>query len=385
MDVVIIGAGVGGLAAAVGLRRRGHDVRVFERGEVLRTGGAALALWSNGTAALGGLGIDPTGLGRPTEVIIGSTHTGAELYRIDLRSVSARLGWPNLCLPRRELLDRLASQLPDGVVRFGPACTGVRQDADGVTALFEDGTTARADAVIGADGVHSAVRACQRPGDVPRPRGYASWQGLTPLPVPLAESTTSRWLTGPGGTCGIIPTGGGMVQWWFDLPWAPGDPEPASPAEVLRERFGAWTDPDVRAVLAHAKDEDVTSFPHVQTPVPKTWGSGRITLLGDAVHAFPPSTAQGANQALEDALVLSAALDGVRGADAAPALRRYERVRGPRAARASWVSGHQPTQRMRGTRPVPLSPAAMGGLLEGYLKLVSNALRNAPRGPQARV
>jgi len=385
MDVVIIGAGVGGLAAAVGLVRRGHRVRVFERGERLRTGGAALSLWSNGTAALGGLGIDPVGLGRPTDTVVGSTPTGAELYRLDLRAVSEDLGWPNLCLPRRELLERLMSELPDGVVSFGPACTGARTEPGRATALFEDGSTAGADVVVGADGLRSAVRAGLWPGDAPRPCGYASWQGLAPLPIELAGSRTSRWLSGAEGTCGIIPAGGGQVQWWFDLPWTPDDPEPSHPAEVLRERFGSWSDSDVRTVLSHVRDADVSLFPHMRTRVPRVWGAGRVTLLGDAVHSFPPSTAQGANQALEDALVLCAALDAARGDDAAAALRRYERVRRPCAARASWVSGRQPTQFVKGsTRPLPLSGAALGSFLKGYLKLVSNALRDAPRGPVAR-
>lgn len=388
MDVVIIGAGVGGLAAAVGLVRRGHRVRVFERGERLRTGGAALSLWSNGTAALAGLGVDPVGLGRATDLVVGATPSGAELYRLNLRAVSEDLGWPNLCLPRKELLDRLVAELPDGVVSFGPACTGVRQDARHATALFEDGSTASADVVVGADGLRSAVRARLRPGDAPRPCGYASWQGLAPLPIELADSGTSRWLSGAEGTCGIIPAGGGQVQWWFDLPWSPDDPAPEHPAAVLKERFASWTDPDVRAVLARVRDADVSLFPHMRTRVPRVWGAGRVTLLGDAVHAFPPSTAQGANQALEDALVLCAALDAADtsvadGAEAA--LRRYERVRRPRASRASWVSGQQPTQFVKGAdKPFPLSEAALGSLLKGYLKLVSNALRDAPRGPVAR-
>jgi FAD-dependent urate hydroxylase len=147
-----------------------------------------------------------------------------------------------------------------------------------------------------------------------------------------------------------MPAGDGLLQWWFDLRWTPGTPPPARPVALLRERFGDWA-PPVRQVLKAVTDDETGFFPHYRHRVPSTWGSGRITVIGDAAHSMPPTRAQGANQALEDAWALAAALRNAANAkpdpQAAPkadteaALRAFERSRSRKASVVSRQAGSE--------------------------------------------
>ena len=140
-------------------------------------------------------------------------------------------------------------------------------------------------------------------------------------------------MSGRAGFLGLQPAGDGLLQWYFSVPPGPttglgtGAALPVSPVEMLRERFGTWADP-VPVVLASIGDTATTPWPHHTQRVPKTWGTGRVTLLGDAAHTMPPSLAQGVNQTLEDAHALTRTLTPAGTAiEPAPALRRYETIR----------------------------------------------------------
>lgn len=378
MRVVVIGAGVGGLALARGLVERGVEVEVHERGDRLRTGGAGPGLYSNGVAALNELGVDIDDLGRRIDALEVRDHRGRTSLSIDVASVAGRLGFECRTVPRRFLLERLAQGLPEGVVRFGRVCTGVRPRADGrVSAVFDDGDLVTGDVVVGADGVESVVRAALW-GEEPWGAGrWASWQALTAVDLPRVEGTLCSVSQGRQGMCGIMPAGEGLVQWWFDVRWRRGLPATAKPVPVLRELFASWTDPDVCAVLEQAGDGDPELFPHVRNRVLPEWGKGATTLMGDAAHAFPPSAAQGANQALEDAWALTMALgDSTARFEPDMALRRYEEVRRRPAALASFTSGLEAVVRVR--PPALLGQEWLGDLatrqFAGYLSEVSNVL-----------
>lgn len=152
---------------------------------------------------------------------------------------------------------------------------------------------------------------------------------------------------------------------------------PVSPTSVLRRLFGDWKDPWVRAVLEHAADDAPELFEHVRHRVPKVWGEGGATLLGDAAHTFPPSRAQGANQALEDACALTRVL-GEEGAERDPArvLRRYEKARRGPVSLASMASDAEAIMRL--TPPRFLGRERLGAMATrrfiGYLGDVSNVL-----------
>ncbi|TDD43178.1 salicylate monooxygenase [Saccharopolyspora elongata] len=341
MRVLVIGAGVGGLAIANGLLGKGHDVQVFEHADALRTTGAGITVWSNGTAALRGLGVDIEPAGHPLHSLRSVTESGRLLWEADLDEVTERLGSPTVQIPRRELIAEMAAALPPGVLHFGRRCVGVTEHPDHVVVQFADGSSATGDLLIGADGQRSVVRREVLGGEPARPTGWASWQGLTRSDLPVAHGHQTLNIAGRYAHCGLIPTGDGLLHWWFDMPWKDGDPV-LSVAELQRA-FRGWPDP-VEALLASVTDDDLGFFPHIRHKVPQVWGGPRSTLLGDAVHAMPPAVAQAANQTLEDAWLLTQFLSVV---DREPAelLRAYEQERRPRALKVSRTAALTSAQR----------------------------------------
>lgn len=338
MRVLIIGAGIGGLAAAKALTADGHHVTVFEQASGLRGSGAAVTLWSNGTGILNELKVSLDGVGAPIDVLETRDRHGRVLVRIDVAQAAAHYGHPHICLPRRRLLERLADGLPSDLISFGRTCTKVEQDNAGVHAEFTDGMTVRGDVLIGADGRGSVVRNQVWGTDPAELTGWATWQGISPVPVDISTSRRSVLFVGPAGTCGLMPAGDGLLQWWFDQRWTPAAPAPASPVAALREHFGGWAAP-VPQVLAAVTDDETGFFPHYRHAVPKVWGAGRITVIGDAAHSMPPTRAQGANQALEDAWAMTRALRTA--ADVPAALRGFERARSPKVSRVARQAGSE--------------------------------------------
>src|SRR5262249_31814402 len=160
-------------------------------------------------------------------------------------------------------------------------CETVNQDDDRVTMTFTDGSTATGDILIGADGHHSAVRRRLWGDGAVQPATFGTWQGLSPIDIDLTHSHRSLMITGREGACGLIPAGGGLLQWWFDVRWSPTDERPAAPLTELRRRFGGWASP-VPEVLAAASEDDLDFFGHHWNKVRRVWGEGRITLVGDA-------------------------------------------------------------------------------------------------------
>ncbi|HIY41978.1 MAG TPA: FAD-dependent monooxygenase [Candidatus Nocardiopsis merdipullorum] len=376
MRVVVIGAGIGGLALARGLTERGHEVSVYESAEELRRGGAGPTLYPNGTAALLALGVDVSSLGRALETMVLRTPAGEVRGAVDLAALATKLGYDVRQLPRRSLLGTLVGGLPEETVRFGRACVAVRRSASGPVVVLDDGEQVCADVVVGADGVRSVVRRELWGVSDVRETGWASWLALTPVPITLADGGDGYIVQAPGRTTSAVPAGDGLVQWWFDLPWGPGLPFPESPVAEFRARFGGWADSDVQVVLEHARDEDVAPFPHVHGEVRHGWGRGAVTLLGDASHSFPPSTGQGANQALEDAWALTLALSGKNAEnDPEAALRRYEYARYRRVARASAVSDAGNLQQPSKSRlPQGVRDRMLTGRFLCYVRSVSSVL-----------
>lgn len=341
MRVLVVGAGVGGLAVAKGLLGQGHDVQVYEHADALRTGGAGLTVWSNGTAALRDLGVRLDDVGRELHSLRSMTESGRLLWEADLDEVTERLGAPTVEVARSELIAKVAGALPAGVLNFGKRCVGVTERPDRITIDFADGSSATGDLLIGADGQRSVVRRGVLGGEPARPTGWASWQGLTRSDISVAHGYQTLNIAGREGHCGLIPAGGGNLHWWFDLPWREGDR--VLSITDLRRAFAGWPE-QVQALLAGIDDDDLGFFPHIRHQVPKVWGSARATLLGDAVHAMPPAVAQAANQTLEDAWMLVRALEGNSG-DLEPLLRWYESERRPLVAKVSRTAALTSAQR----------------------------------------
>ena len=376
MRVLIAGAGIGGLAAARALSADGHDVVVFEKASGLRTQGAAVTLWSNGTGILAELKVSLDGVGAPIDVMEQRDFRGRALLSVDVSRAAAHYGHPHVCLPRSRLLERLAEGLPADVIRYNHGCSEFALENDGVRVTFADQSSAVGDVLIGADGRNSVIRDALWGGDPAEPTGWATWQGVTSLPLEITSSGRCVMFTGPDGLCGLMPAGDGLLQWWFDQRWRPDDPVPASTVAVLRERFGNWAAP-VRDVLAEVSDDDVGFFPHYRHRVPRIWGAGPVTLIGDAAHSMPPTRAQGANQALEDAWALTIALRHAD--DVSSGLRSYERARSPKA---SFVARSAGKEDINNYRPwlMKLTPSRLvSRYYTRWLRQVSNYLPTSSR------
>lgn len=343
MKVLVVGAGVGGLALARGLHAHGHEVRVLERGAGLRTGGAGVTIFSNGAAALAGLGAPlPPDIGGRIELLDFRTAAGSRIYRSDVRRMERATGFPATVVSRKALLEHLAADLPPGTVQFGAGVEAVQQASGRVEAVDGLARRYRADALVGADGHRSIVRRSvdREPA---RSTGWATWQGLTRILPEVARGTRGLMHVGTAGFVGIMPAGDGYCQWWFDVPLDGDDAPPERPTMWLRERFRDFASP-VPDLLEGIDDRDIGFYPHVAHWIPDRWGRGPVTLLGDAAHAFPPTQAQGANQALEDAWMLTRALN--RLPDPVTAVRRYEALRSVRVRRVARLAVSETTDKV---------------------------------------
>ncbi len=369
LRILVVGAGVSGIAAARGLLRDGHDVTVFDQRPNVTAGGGAVTIWSNGAMVLNQLGVDMTGAGQPLSAVRVTTSSGRPLTTVDLDTVVNRLGASIRMVPRRVLLERLLTGFPADRIQCRARAVSVIQTDDGARVDLQDGSSVTGDLLIGADGLHSVVR--EVVGAPPaKPTGWCSWQGLVELPD-LAEPTVARMIIGEHGNLGLWPAGGTELQWWFDLPWSPGFTRPQRPIEMIRRHFSGWSEL-VDEVLATLTDDDLapSPFPHYRHPVPDA-GVGAVTLLGDAAHAMPPTLAQGTNQALLDTMVLRKALSD--SSDVCGALRWYEKTRRRKVKAVSWVTMQQVSRSEAALRPASLmSDRVMTWALTRFLGWVSH-------------
>ncbi|MFI6598226.1 FAD-dependent oxidoreductase [Nonomuraea sp. NPDC050536] len=325
MRVVIVGGGVAGLALARGLRD--HEVEILEESPEPRTAGGSVSIWPAGTGILRELGVDPLEAGRRLATMGSHTASGRRMFTVDLAPAESRYGHPTVHIGRRELVGLLARGLD---VTYGARVTRVNPDRAEVE--LADGRTVRGDVLVGADGRRSAVRQALWGRDRARLSGWVTWQGYAELPT----GPEVTMYTGRGGLCGLAPSGPDRLLWWLDVRSRPGRPlwgDDPDPVGRLRRRFGTWAAAPVRQALDAIKDAEF--FPHYRHWVPAVWGRGPTTLAGDAAHTMPPTMAQGANQALEDAWALSRSIGGD--------LRAYERRRARIARRPALLAATEMT------------------------------------------
>ncbi|WP_068189819.1 FAD-dependent monooxygenase [Mycobacterium sp. UM_CSW] len=343
LRILVIGAGVSGISVARGLLRDGHDVAVFDQRKDTSAGGGAVTTWSHGEAVLRQLGVDMDGAGQLLSRVRVLSSRGRQLASLDVNAMVDHLGAPVRMVPRRVLVERLLDGFPTDRIRCNSRAARVVTNPDGVRVEFEDGSVARGDLVIGADGLHSVVRSVVG-APAAEPTGWCSWQGLVTLPG-IVDKRVALIVIGERGNTGVWPAGGCRVQWWFDLPWSRDFVRPRRPIDLIRSNFSGWSD-TVDLVLRRLTDEDLAGspYPHFRHPTLRPLGAGPVTLLGDAAHTMPPTLAQGTNQALLDTMVLCRELAHVRergNADISAALRRYEKARRRRVRAVSRVASLQ--------------------------------------------
>ncbi|MFI6072225.1 FAD-dependent monooxygenase [Actinoplanes sp. NPDC051343] len=331
MRIVVAGGGIGGLALAIGLRRRGIPCVVLERDRVLGSSGGGLQLSPNATAVLRRLGLGAAlgGAFRPAGRQFRRWRDGGLLGRVPLgRAALSRYGDPYVTL-RRSTLRRLLYDVVASSVRLGRAVTAVA--GPGVT--LPDGTFEPADVLIGADGLNSTVR----PGLIADPlrfSGHVAYRAVVPASL-LSTVDVIVWL-GPGRHCVCYPIDEGRsLNVVATLPAAvPPRPARGVRADELLPAYAGW-DPTVLGLLSAAGSFD--RHPLFERPAPSPRARGKIALLGDAARPMLPFLAQGACQALEDAESLAAHIAGSGGL-AAYAAERHERAE--QVAAASRAGAH---------------------------------------------
>jgi 2-polyprenyl-6-methoxyphenol hydroxylase-like FAD-dependent oxidoreductase len=337
----IIGSGVGGLCAAIALRQAGIDAHVYEKADLLGDVGAGLVLWSNAIRALRMLGLADDALHAGATLQRGeiSTAAGRVMKRTDLASHLRLYGEPTAAIHRAALSRVLLARLPANAIHLNQKCERVEQDASGTTAHFADGSFTRADLLIGADGIRSAVRGQFFPDVALRYSGYTAWRGVVQTKDESALGITSEtWAR--GARFGIVRMDAERV-YWFATANAPAGSlvSQAQRKTTLLALFGGWHSP-IPQLLAATPDQAFLQNDIYDIPPMKRWSAGRVTLLGDAAHATTPNMGQGACMAVESAVVLARCL--ADGASVEAALRDYERIRQPRTAwvtRQSWQLG----------------------------------------------
>lgn len=340
--IAIVGGGIGGLTAAIALAKQGLSCKVYEQASQFARIGSDINLTPNAVRGMDGLGLGAAlreKAARPTHRISRTWDTGEETSRLPMSDEAERkYGSPQLTLHRSDLLESLEEAAPAGCIALGKKLSAL----DGTRLSFADGTTEEADVVIGADGIHSVVRAALFGADKPRFTGVVAFRTVVPADrlqgQPNLGAFTKWWGPNPQNQIVTFPLSRGRDIFifatigqdsWTHESWTmPGS------VDEFRALYANFH-PEARRLL-DACDSVLKTALYERDPMPQ-WSKGNVTLLGDACHPMLPFMAQGACQAVEDAVVLGRCL-GESGKPPEEAIQVYEGLRKERTAKIQLLS-----------------------------------------------
>ncbi|ADY83410.1 putative flavoprotein monooxygenase acting on aromatic compound [Acinetobacter pittii PHEA-2] len=334
MNVVIIGAGMGGLTTGIALKKFGHQVRIFEQTEKILPVGAAISLWSNGVKCLNYLGLTDKIAklgGQMDDLAYVDGLTGDVMTQFSLLPLIEEVGQRPYPVARADLQNMLMDEFGRDQIYLGKKMVSLEDKADVVEVHFADGSSTQADLLIGADGTHSLTRTYVLGQQVQRRyAGYVNWNGLVEISEDLAPAQQWTTYVGEGKRASLMPVADGKFYFFLDVPLPAGlDNNRDEYKKLLKQYFVDWCQPVQQ--LIERLDPQKTNRVEIHDIEPFTqFYKGRVVILGDAAHSTTPDIGQGGCQAMEDAIYLARSLQ-INTLGLEDALRRYQNKRNERA------------------------------------------------------
>ena len=324
-QITIVGGGIGGLTAALALRRHGFRIQVVEQATEYKPVGAGITIQINAMQALQHIGMAESvaAAGNALQRLVLRFSTGKIIFKTDMAPLIEEFGGQFIGIHRAKLQEALACELSPDELKLGFCVQTVTEVDDRLILTAADGAEITSDAVIGADGLHSRVRGHLWGEETLRYSGLTSWRGILDDPeITPREEVGEYW--GASSIFGYVPLGDGKLYWFTTQRTEAGGRNDGDPRDALLPIFTKWEGP-AKALIEKTEPQAIIRTDIYDRPPRFPWGRGRLTLLGDAAHPMMPNLGQGGCQAIEDGVVLAATLAAAHQVE--PAFRDYEKRR----------------------------------------------------------